>query len=210
MFDYTNTPAYRRMKKRERAKKAKRAGALTQQGPLTVILIGIVDWFIGLAQSLFELIWTFSGSGFTSIQDMIYGPDGADIIPNTEKFGQSFSMRPFRLFITIFIPPVGVFISKGLYGWFNVLLCFALTWVHFVLGAIYALVITHRNRYADRYENMEGARLQLIKEYVRSCTGEGNKITDMDNDPAALILSVTFFVLFILLLWVLFKSARST
>lgn len=208
MFDYTNTPAYRRMKKRERARKAQRAGILTQQGPITVILIGIIDFAIDLAKRLFGLIWSFSGTGFRTVSDIIYGPDGADIIPNTEKFGQSISMRPFRLIITILIPPLGVFLSKGLYGWFNVLFCFALTWVHFVLGAIYALVITHRNRYADRYEEMEGTRLRLIKEYVRSCTGDAGKITDMENDPAALVLSVAFFVAFMLMLWAIIRGIR--
>lgn len=208
MFDYTNTPAYRRMKKRERARKARRGGVLTQQGPITVLLIGILDFWIDLIQRLFVLIWSFAGSGFSSVQDIIYGPDGTEIIPNTEKFGQAVSMRTFRLIITIFIPPLGVFLSKGLYGWFNVLICFMLTWVHFVLGAIYALMITHRNRYADRYEEMEGMRLRLIKEYVRSCTDQGNKITDMDNDPAALIISLIFFILLVLLIWLILRSAR--
>jgi len=205
MYDYRNTPAYRRMQKRERARKAKKANILTQQGPLTMIMIGILDFWIDLASRIFELIWSFTGSGFNAVSDIIYGPDGGDIIPNTEKFGQSFSMKPFRLFITILIPPLGVFLSKGLYGWFNVLLCFALTWVHFVIGAIYALMITHRNRYADRYEDMEGTRLRLIKEFVKSCTDDGGDITDMENDPAALIVTVVFMVCLIVLFYCIFK-----
>lgn len=196
------------MKKRERARKAKRAGILTQQGPITVILIGILDFIIDMIVRLFGLVWSFTGSGFTSVNEMIYGPDGSDIIPNTEKFGQSISMKPFRMFITILIPPLGVFLSKGLYGWFNVLLCFGLTWVHFVLGAIYALVITHRNRYADRYEEMEGTRLALIKEYVKSCTGDGHKITDFNDDPAALVLSVGFLVLLVAMIWFLIRRFK--
>lgn len=205
MYDYTNTPAYRRMQKRERTRNAKKANILTQQGPLTLIMMGVLDFWIDLMTRMLGLIWSFAGSGFNSVNDIIYGPDGGDIIPNTEKFGQSLSMKPFRLFITIFIPPLGVFLSKGLYGWFNVLLCFLLTWIHFAVGAIYALMITHRNRYADRYEEMEGTRLRLIKEYVKSCTGDSDKITDMENDPAALVVSVVFMVCLILLLYCIFK-----
>jgi uncharacterized membrane protein YqaE (UPF0057 family) len=195
-YDYSNTPAYRRKLRREKLKKSKAAAALTQQGPITSILVGILDIIIGAVLYLFDMVVEFGQFGFGFVLNNIYGTDGK-VIPNAEKFGTSMSLKYFRYIITIFIPPLGVFLNKGIYGWFNVILCFMFTYIHFFLGAVYAFVITFRNRYADRYEQVEKMRLDLIKEYVRSCTGEGDQITDMKSgDTSSLIYSVIFFICF--------------
>jgi len=200
-YDYSNTPAYRRKLKREKLKQEKAGALLTQQGPITGILVGLLDFFLDIFLNLFEMIVDFGQYGFTFVISNIYGTD-AQLIPNTEKFGTSVSLKYVRFFITLFIPPLGVFINKGLYGWFNVLLCFLFTYIHFILGAVYAFVITFRNRYADRYERVEKMRLDLIKQYVRSCTGEGDEITDMnDGRPSSLIYSIIFFMCLFALLY---------
>lgn len=193
-YDYSNTPAYRRKLKREKLKQDKAGALLTQQGPITALLVTILDFFLDIFLNLFEMVVDFGQYGFTFVISNIYGTD-AQLIPNTEKFGTAISLKYVRFFITLFIPPLGVFINKGLYGLFNVFLCFLFTYIHFILGAVYAFVITFRNRYADRYENVEKMRLDLIKQYVRSCTGEGDEITDMnDGRPSSLIYSLIFFI----------------
>ena len=200
-YDYSNTPAYRRKLKREKLKQEKAGALLTQQGPITALLVGILDFFLDIFLNLFEMIVNFGQYGFSFVINNIYGTD-AQLIPNNEKFGTAVSLKYVRFFITLFIPPLGVFINKGLYGWFNVLLCFLLTYIHFILGAVYAFVITFRNRYADRYERVEKMRLDLIKQYVRSCTGEGDEITDMnDGSPSSLIYSIIFFICLFTLLY---------
>jgi len=200
-YDYSNTPAYRRKLKREKLKQEKAGALLTQQGPITALLVGILDFFLDIFLNLFEMIVDFGQYGFSFVINNIYGTD-AQLIPNNEKFGTAVSLKYVRFFITLFIPPLGVFINKGLYGWFNVLLCFLLTYIHFILGAVYAFVITFRNRYADRYERVEKMRLDLIKQYVRSCTGEGDEITDMnDGSPSSLIYSIIFFICLFTLLY---------
>lgn len=200
-YDYSNTPAYRRKLKREKLKQEKAGALLTQQGPITAILVSLLDFFMDIFLNLFEMIVDFGQYGFSFVINNIYGTD-AQLIPNNEKFGTAVSLKYVRFFITLFIPPLGVFINKGLYGWFNVLLCFLLTYIHFILGAVYAFVITFRNRYADRYERVEKMRLDLIKQYVRSCTGEGDEITDMnDGSPSSLIYSIIFFICLFTLLY---------
>lgn len=196
-FSYKNTPAYRRKVKRDRAKAEKKAGLLQNQGPITLIIIGLIDNIIDMFTSLGLMIWDFAGTGFQFVYGSIYGSyDG--VIPNSEKFGMIVPMTPMRYLITILIPPLGVFLSKGLSGWFNILICFVLTFIHFLLGAIYAFVITYRNRYADRYEQVEKQRLLLIREYVKSCTGDADQIVDPGDDtsPATLIYTVIFFICF--------------
>ena len=191
-YDYTNTPAYRRKLRREKQKQEKTNKLLLQQGPITSILVSILDFFIDILVNIYELIMEFALYGFGSVYNIIYTNEG-QLIPNSEKFGSSFSLKYFRYLITLFIPPLGVFLSKGLYGWFNVLLCFLFTYIHFLLGAIYAFVITHKNRYADRYENMEKKRLDLIKEYVKSCMGKDEDMHN-SNNLSSLIYTILFFI----------------
>lgn len=203
-FDYTNTPAYRRKLKRDKRQQAKKAGLLLGQGPITMFIIYMLDFIIKLFARAFELVFEFTSLGFGSIYDTFYGSyDG--IIPNSEKFGAIISMKPIRLFITALIPPVGVFLCKGLFGMFNVIICFVLTYIHLVLGIIYAFVITYRNRYADRYEEMEYKRLMMIREYIQSCTGKADKITTFTDAGLMLLAIVLFFLAIFALLYYGFR-----
>ena len=201
-YDYSNTPAYRRKLKREKLNQAKKNGSLALQGPLSLLIVGIIDFVFQLIGSMISLVTNFSGSGFRLIYDTIYDT-GTDIIPNSEKFGQAISMKPLRIFITVLIPSLGVFLHKGIMGWFNILLCFILTYISFPLGVIYALVVTYKNRYADLYEQVEGQRIYMIKEYVRSCTGDADKITELGDGRISSIVYVGIFLfgLFGLLAW---------
>lgn len=205
-FNYKNTPAYRRKIKRDRARAEHKAGILQNQGPITLLIVGIIDFVIDLITRLGAFVWDFSTYGFKFVYDMVYGSyDG--LIPNSEKFGMIVSMSPFRYLITILVPPLGVFLSKGLTGWFNIIVCFILTFIHFIFGAVYAFVITYKNRYADRYERAEYQRLMIIRQYVNSCTGDADMITNPNNENSAsiLIFTVLFFVCFAGLLVSAFK-----
>lgn len=201
-FDYSNTSAYRRKLKRQKIQQAKRNGALQNSGPLSLLIVGIIDFLFGLIGSMISLVMDFSSGGFRLVYDTIYDT-GTDIIPNSEKFGTAVSMKAIRIIITVLIPSLGVFLHKGLYGWFNILLCFILTYISFPLGVIYALVVTYKNRYADRYEAAEGQRIFMIKEYVRSCTGDADKITDLNDGRISSLVYVGIFLfgLFGLLYW---------
>lgn len=201
-FDYSKTSAYRRKLKREKLNQAKKNGSLALQGPLSLLIVSLIDFVFGLIGSMISLIADFSSGGFSLIYTSIYNT-GTDIIPSSEKFGQAISMKPLRILLTVMIPPLGVFLSKGIMGWFNILLCFILTYISFPLGVIYALVVTYKNRYADLYEKTEGQRIFMIKEYVRSCTGEADKITELGDGHWSSIIYVGIFLfgLFGLLAW---------
>lgn len=201
-FDYSKTSAYRRKLKREKLKEAKKAGSLALQGPLSLLIVGIIDFFFQLIASMISLVMNFSEGGFSLVYDTIY-TDNGNIIPSSEKFGVAVSMRPIRVILSVVIPPVSVALSKGLYGWFNILLCFIITYISFPLGVIYALVVTYKNRYADRYEEAERQRIYMIKEYVRSCTGDADKITDLNDGRISSLVYVGIFLLglFGLLYW---------
>jgi uncharacterized membrane protein YqaE (UPF0057 family) len=200
-YDYSKTPAYRRKLKRDMALKAKQSAEIANQGPLSLFVIGIFDFVIETAMKLLQMVWDFAGFGFDAVFGPVYAA-GSDIIPNAEKFGTMVSMKPFRIFLTVLIPPLGIFLSKGLYSWFNILICFILMYVNFALGSIYALIITFRNRYGDRYEEAEYKRLTFIKAYVASCMGSDVAAeAEKDQSWGPLIISMVFLVGFIGLLY---------
>jgi len=201
-YDYSNTSAYRRKLKSQQIAQAKKAGQLSMQGPLSLLIVGIIDFVFQLIGSMISLVMDFSSGGFRLVYDTIYDT-GTDLIPNSQKFGVAFSMKPVRIIITVLIPSLGIFLSKGLMGYFNIILCFILTYISFPLGVVYAFVVTYKNRYADRYEAAEGQRIYMIKEYVRSCTGEADKITDLNDSRISSLVYVGIFLfgLFGLLYW---------
>jgi len=201
-FDWSKTSAYRRKLKSQTLAQAKRNGALQNSGPLSLLVVGIIDFVFGLISNMISLVMDFSSGGFNLIYSFVYR-GGTDLIPNSEKFGQAISMKPIRILLTVMVPPLGIFLSKGIMGWFNIFLCFILTYINFVLGVVYALIVTYKNRYADLYEQVEGQRIYMIKEYVRSCTGDADKITDLNDGRISSLVYVGIFLfgLFGLLAW---------
>jgi uncharacterized membrane protein YqaE (UPF0057 family) len=203
-FDWSETSAYRRKLKSQQIAQAKKAGQLAMQGPLSILIVGLIDFLFGIVTSMISLVMDFSSGGFQLVYDTIYDT-GTDLIPNSQKFGVAFSMKPIRVLLTVMVPPLGVFLSKGVLGYFNIILCFILTYISFPLGVVYAFVVTYKNRYADRYEQAERMRINMIKEYVRSCTGEADKITEIGDGRISSLVYVGIFLfgLFGLLYWAL-------
>jgi uncharacterized membrane protein YqaE (UPF0057 family) len=123
-------------------------------GPITGILLSILDAITTFLIRIVLLLMQISTIAFDWVMNLIFGNFSA-IIPNAIRKGKVISLKWFRYAMTIMMPPFGVFLSKGIYGWFNILVCGVLTYINFLLGIIYAFVITMRNRYADQYEDIE-------------------------------------------------------
>jgi len=56
-----------------------------------------------------------------------------------------------RYLITIIMPPIGIFMSKGLYGWVNILLSIMLMYISYPIGIIYGMLISFNSYYSDYY-----------------------------------------------------------
>jgi uncharacterized membrane protein YqaE (UPF0057 family) len=85
------------------------------------------------------------------------------------------------------MPPFGIMLSKGMYGWFSILVCVLLTYMHYLAGIIYAFVITMHNRYADQYEQYQ------IKKFEQEYNQE-----EVDQDLNAFFSSLAFIVILIM------------
>jgi uncharacterized membrane protein YqaE (UPF0057 family) len=128
--------------------------AIGRPGPITGIVLSAIDAITGLIIRLSILLLQISSLAFDFTYNLIFGNFNG-IIPSSLKKGKVVSMKWFRYTMTILMPPFGVFLNKGIYGWFNILVCIILTYIHYLLGIVYAIVITVRNRYADQYEDKQ-------------------------------------------------------
>jgi len=152
-------------------------------GPITGIILYLLDIIVSNVLKLLFYLFSIYTYAYVWINNWIFGAfDG--IIPSNFKRGKVISLKFLRYTMTVLMPPFGVLLSKGLYGWFNIIICMVITYINFVAGIIYAFVITSRNRYADQYE-----AYQLKKDL------NNNPESEATADVYALMSSVGFVLL---------------
>jgi len=152
-------------------------------GPITGVILSIVDALSTLFIKFTLLLLQISTISFSWVNNLIFG-NFRGIIPSSVKKGKVISLKWFRYAITVILPPFGVFLSKGIYGWFNVLVCLILTYLNYVVGIIYAFVITMRNRYADQHED------EQIRQALKI-----NPLEEQTADVNALLSTIGFCVI---------------
>ena len=108
---------------------------------------------------------SFRISGSKFIYDMVY-KDGSKLIRPAEKYGAIVSLKPFRVILSIMYPPLGVFLSRGIYGLHYAIIALMLTHVHILLGICFALIITHIPYYADKFSKYDYYRILTIRQLV--------------------------------------------
>jgi len=149
---------------------------ISNPGPVGALMIYIFDVIIEFIARIMVYMFTFVGTGFDYILAYTFGTFNG-FFPSGNKNGIVVSYKFLRYIINIFLPPVGIYLSKGLYGWFNVIICFVLTYVHYVLGIIYCFIVTANNRYADLYEKTELKQLdEQVRPYKKPEPGDHNAL----------------------------------
>lgn len=130
----------------------KLGGAFGRPGPLSAIVLSLIDNMIYFFLKFVFYIYDITQYAFTWANNITFG-NFTGIIPKSYGSGKVISTKFFRYTMNVLLPPFGVMLSKGFYGWFNVLVCILLTYINYLAGIVYAFVITSRNRYADQYEH---------------------------------------------------------
>lgn len=69
-----------------------------------------------------------------------------------------------RYLITIIMPPIGIFMSKGLYGWVNILLSIMLMYISYPIGIIYGMLISFNSYYSDYYREITEQEINNAKQ----------------------------------------------
>lgn len=173
----------------------KLSGIFGKPGPLTGIVLSLFNSLTYIAlRFLFNIlkICTFS---FEWVNNITFG-NFKGIIPTSLKNGKVVTMKFFRYTMTVLMPPVGIMLSKGLYGWFNMIICMIITYVNFLAGIIYAFVITSRNRYADQYET-EQLNIAMDRTTPEEQEADSSALTTFGIFILVIISSVYLFICYI-------------
>ena len=150
-----NRPAQKHLDRRKRVEE-KQNSLLTEDikeksGILAITILYFWDSIIELLFRVFFATYDISKYSYNYMYAYIFG-NYQGLIPSVEKNGTLVTFRPLRYVITVLVPPLAVFMSKGLFGWFNVIICLFLCYINYFVGIIYAFIITFNSRYSDRYE----------------------------------------------------------
>ena len=79
------------------------------------------------------------------------------------KKGTMYDYIYLRYIITIIVPPLGVFLSKGLLGWMNIIICIFFCYLNYIIGIIYALVITYNSHFPDLYTHVQKDKIKKFQ-----------------------------------------------
>ena len=162
-------------------------------GPIAGIVLTMFDNVVYLILKLIFYMFDICQYAFDWVINLTFG-NFQGLIPQSFSKGKVISTKFFRYTVNVLMPPFGIMLSKGLYGWFSVLICIIITYVNFIAGIIYTFVITSRNRYADQYENVQTAI--FTKKYPAK---------EADEDISAFVGSLTFVGMLGILFYFIFS-----
>ena len=163
-------------------------------GPVTGIVLSLVDMASTFCIRILLILLQITSIAFGWVNNLIFG-NLKGIIPNEIQKGAVVSLKWFRYAMTILMPPAGVFLSKGIYGWFNIIVCIVITYINFIAGIIYAFVITMRNRYADQHED-ESYRRAIKDNEISESTADLNALFSTIGFTLIILGSIGFMLHF--------------
>ena len=162
-------------------------------GPISGLVMIIIDIIVEISLKFVFYLFDLTQYAFNWIHNMTFG-NFKGIIPTTFGGGKVISTKFFRYTINLFLPPLGIMLSKGIYGWFTILCCILITYVNYLAGIVFAFIITSRNRYADQYESYQ------LKQFAE------NPLYQEEEVDTTAFFSSGGFVLLILFVFVVFLS----
>ena len=126
-----------------------KALAFEGRGPIATVVCTIIEFFLKLFLKILQLLYDIWFGIFKSIWNLLFGGfDG--LIPDIPgKYKTCHNSFYFRYFITILFPPAGIFMSKGITGFFQIMVCCALTLMFYFPGLVYAIIIMRGSRHSD-------------------------------------------------------------
>jgi uncharacterized membrane protein YqaE (UPF0057 family) len=151
-----------RLAKMKRRQEAKRKSALSGGGPIAkiiifflekiivnILIIGVYNFFIDVISSSFNFV---NQMFFSDFKGFLAGK-------LKSKNGTCIEYTYFRYFLTLMVPPLGIFLARGLSAWFNIFICGFLCFLQYFPGLIYAIIVIQSAPYANRYHKMKQNKL---------------------------------------------------
>ena len=132
------------------------------------LVLATVDYLTNAAMALINAIFGSafkSGFGLFKDQEEELKKENRIKEQRIKQGGVIIRYTYLRYLITMLLPPLGIFMSKGIMGWVNILISIALMYVNYFLGIAYAILITHNSYYSDFYgQTQEQIYKDLIEE----------------------------------------------
>lgn len=166
---------------------------LGRPGPISGFVLIAIDVVVEIILKFVFYLYDLTQFAFDWMNNMTFG-NFKGIIPKNFSGGKVVSTKFFRYTINVLLPPLGIMLSKGMYGWFSILCCVVFTYINYVAGIVFAFIITSKNRYADQYESYQIAQFP-----------EASLIKELEVDASAFF-SSSGFVLLIVFIFIVFLS----
>lgn len=165
------TPPHLRNFNNANARRAKNVKQITiGSGPMAVMILYLLDLFIDSILLLANTLSVIVHDGFDIVFNGLMGEyydeesKSKEYAEYIKKHGSCYSYKYLRYFITLILPPLGVFMAKGLRGIITVLISLGLTYIYYPIGMIYSFVISSRSRYGDYYEKHQELKFNMIND----------------------------------------------
>lgn len=180
----------------KKRKAEKKKSVANEGGPFAKIFIFLIkDIFIDIVLTTFyNMVIDIFSDSFAFVDEMFFS-DFKGVLAGKfkSKKGICFEYTYFRYFITIMIPPMGVFLARGISAWFNLLICAILSFVNYFPGLIYALIVIQNAPYANRYQEMK--REKLKKEKESQSKDDVKELTPMFIFGLTILLVIVFMII---------------
>lgn len=201
--NYKNDPRYIPAKERKARTENQRNIEVRQimqgEGPISYLIVGILDWIV---DGLYNM--SFGLSELTKDAFNLVAIVKSELFPSNgytdEKYYISYGY--LRYFVTLATPPMGVFMAKGLSGWFNILITVMFCYINYFLGIIYAFLLTTNSKYANAYSKKQD-------EIRKEAEGTSDELSDSTPNNKLTIMffvilaCIFIFILFYLIVYVL-------
>ncbi len=156
-----------RISKDNKRKSDKKKSIANGGGPIGKIFIFLIkDIFVdSLLVGFYNMVIDIFSEGFRFVDEMFFS-DFKGLLAGKfkSKKGFCFEYTYIRYFMTVMLPPMGVFLARGISAWYNIIICGFLSLVYYFPGLIYALIVIHNAPYANRYQEMKREKLKKAKE----------------------------------------------
>ena len=161
MIETSKDKFLNRLNKNKNQKKKQKERLISGNGPLAQIMIYFIQVIIiNSLKFLYNHFVNILTDCFNWVQEQFFSDFKGFLAGKLkENNGIHFEYTFFRYFITLMLPPMGVFLSRGISAWFNIVICGLLCFIKYFPGLIYALVIIQNAPYAERYKKMKREKL---------------------------------------------------
>jgi uncharacterized membrane protein YqaE (UPF0057 family) len=151
-----------RLSKKDKNKEDKRKRIISGSGPLAKIIIYFLEKILyeQIVKGFYNQFISVMDDAFTFVQNTFFSDFKGFLAGKLKsKKGTCFEYTFFRYFMTLMLPPMGIFLSRGISGWYNILICGLLCFIKYFPGLVYALIIMQSAPYSKRYQEMKRDKL---------------------------------------------------